>query len=288
MNRRDILKILAALPLSMYINPLSSACAIKSSDKQTFEQLLSKAIDGKYYQLKIGEIMGRLGIQLLGTPYKGGTLETPGKEVCSVYLNYFDCVTFYETVMDMARIIQKTEYNFNALVKEVKMTRYRNGNIEDYTSRLHYTSDWIFENVKNGVVDDITKKLGGQAVQFDVSFMTENPQYYEKLKNNPAFVRKMKEIEKNISERTYYIIPHDKIKNVESNFRTGDIIALTSNVEGLDYAHTGFIYKDGDIPLFLNASSDRKKVFLDDTVSNYVERIGKKQAITVVRPLNVK
>ncbi|MFA6570590.1 MAG: N-acetylmuramoyl-L-alanine amidase-like domain-containing protein, partial [Bacteroidota bacterium] len=79
----------------------------------------------------------------------------------------------------------------------------------------------------------------------------------------------------------------EKIKTSEAHFKTGDIVAITSNVAGLDYAHTGLIYKKNGKSLFMHASSSNKKVIIDCTISEYVRRKSYPAEITILRPLSL-
>ncbi|MFA6598547.1 MAG: N-acetylmuramoyl-L-alanine amidase-like domain-containing protein [Ignavibacteriaceae bacterium] len=61
---------------------------------------------------------------------------------------------------------------------------------------------------------------------------------YRQLKNNPKYASEITKIGKEISLRKYYYILQEKILKVENKIQSGDIIGITTNVEGLDIAHT--------------------------------------------------
>ena len=71
--------------------------------------------------------------------------------------------------------------------------RYRNSGCAtlDYTDRLHYTADWIYENEKRGYLKDVTKEVGGQSLKLDLSFMSTHPDSYKQLKGNPGRIAVM-------------------------------------------------------------------------------------------------
>ena len=98
----------------------------------------------------------------------------------------------------------------------------------NYTSRLHYFSDWIFNNQQKGIIKDMSKEIGGKKIKFNVDFMSKNPKYYKQLKNNPEFIPVIEEQEKEINSRDYYYIPENDIEKVEDKIQTGDLIALTT------------------------------------------------------------
>ncbi|MFC2129847.1 N-acetylmuramoyl-L-alanine amidase-like domain-containing protein [Bacteroidota bacterium] len=248
-----------------------------------FEKIILKAKDNDWKNLAIGQRMGKIGLEMLGIQYIGGTLEVE-PEKCVIDMTGLDCVTFFENVLDIARIIGKEKYGYEDLIKEVTFTRYRGGEITDYTSRLHYTADWIYDNIKKGVVKDITKELGGEIFNLNLDFMSTHTQLYKALKDNRAFVEVTREIEKKISGREYYYIPKDKIESIEDKLQTGDIVAFATNTKGLDYSHIGLVYVDeqGKRRL-LHASSIKKKVVLDKTIHEYIKPIKKDIGITIVR-----
>ncbi|MFH1050564.1 MAG: N-acetylmuramoyl-L-alanine amidase-like domain-containing protein [bacterium] len=256
---------------------------IDDSSKIVFDNLIQKARAGKWDTLNLNILISKIGYELLGTPYVSYTLEKQ-PERCIVNLTKLDCVTYVEAVLGLAKVIKNRNSKFTNLINEVTRIRYRQGELEDYTSRLHYTSDWIYDNVKKGVVQDITKELGGKDFPVNVFFMSKFPKYYKALQVNPEFIPIIAEFEKEINSRKYYFIPKDKIKPIEKKLRTGDIIALTTNISGMDYAHIGFVYVDeeGNRRL-LHASSVKKRVHLDRTISEYISRVRKQTGITVLR-----
>ena len=84
--------------------------------------------------------MVRIGCTYLGTPYVAHTLDLEGEERLIVNRQEVDCILFVEYTLAEA-----LGGSFNENLQRI---RYRNGVIDGYTSRLHYTSDWI----ENGAV----------------------------------------------------------------------------------------------------------------------------------------
>lgn len=288
MDRRSFLFLSAGLagflPSVLRSKPLPLVNA--SPTNRIFGDIMVKATKENWSNLPVGELMGKIGHELLGKPYKGGTLDSgSGPERCTVNLAGMDCVTFFENVLGIARIIKKGKSGIDDLIAEVTYTRYRGGKLDGYASRLHYTSDWIFDNVQKGVVSDVTKSLGGKPFDFIVNFMSTHPQYYKQLQSNPVLVQKIAGIEKQINKREYYYIPQENIAAIENKLMTGDIIAIATDKEGLDYAHTGLIYIDENGKRrLIHASSTHNEVILDEVIHKYVISIKSDIGITVVRP----
>ncbi len=255
--------------------------------RRKFNEVRSKIIDSNWKALPIGSLVSKVGLELLEAPYVGGTLDGTGREVCTVDMLRLDCVTLFEVSLNMARIMQLGKDSLEDLVEAVTYTRYRDGILSDYTSRLHYTSEWIDNNIKKGVVVDVTSQLGGIPFVLQLGFMSQNPKYYPALVAEPRYVEVMRSIEQRVNATSRTIIPRQSIANIESQLQDGDIIAIATSKKGLDYSHTGMIVRDGDRARFLHASSTKKKVILDGPISEYVGRLESNLGITVLRPLPV-
>ena len=257
---------------------------IAGGTSSILSSILDKAHAGNWENLPFGELMGKVGLEFVGTPYEGGTLESTGREQCRVVLDGLDCVTYFESVLAIAWMIKNGKTAMSDLVDRVEFTRYRGGKLNGYTSRLHYTAEWIKDNIKKGTVTDVTPSLGGSDTYFNVNFMSKHPQYYGPLKKSPKLVQEISEIETSINATKYAVIPQDLIAKSESGLKTGDIIAVTTSKRGLDYSHTGMILVKDGVAHFMHASSTHKKVLVDDSVSKYVKSVKAHTGITAVRP----
>src|SRR6266508_744923 len=132
--------------------------------RETFDRLVTQAREHRWAERPIGERSGAIGMALRDTPYVDGTLELyEDREVCSVNLRGLDCVTFFESTLAFARMLRRGGHTPEALLAEVSFTRYRGGQLTDYASRLHYLSDWFFDNEHKRVVRLITPELPGAA-----------------------------------------------------------------------------------------------------------------------------
>lgn len=293
-----------AKPDSVFISGSKDSTSKNNANKQAdkeintgyiFDHLIQEMIKREYHTLPIGECMGKIGSMMIGTRYVGGTLELM-PERCIMDLTGLDCVTFFENTLNIARTAKiknqelaqnPNSITFRDILDQIEYTRYRDGNLEGYTSRLHYTSEWILDNVKKGVVKDLTKDLGGKPFPVKVSFMSENPQFYPQLVAQPSLVNKMRLVEYGINNTRHWYIPTAQVKEIESKLQTGDIIAIATNKPGLDYSHTGMIIKNAKgMALFLHASSAKKRVYLDRRISNYLSESPSSIGISVLRPID--
>ena len=72
-----------------------------------------------------------------------------------------------------------------------------------------------------------------------IDFMSTHPDAYRQLADS-ATLRAIEEMEARLNAvGARAFVPQDRIAAVEGRIRTGDVIAATSTVEGLDIAHTG-------------------------------------------------
>jgi len=251
-------------------------------------QAKSKGID----TLPIGERVAAMGKLFLGTPYVAGTLDSDSvNEQLVVDLRGFDCVTFYENMLALARIVREYPHpTMKSLQDELTLLRYRHGEIDGYHSRLHYTVDYIFDNMKKRTLLDVTRNVGGSFSKVDdrvINFMTNHRSSYKQLANNDAEYNSMVNIERNIQARKgFYFIPKENIAKVEDKIETGDIMGITTNIPRLDCSHTGIAIRmtDGRVH-FMHASNLQGKVIIsEEPLADYLTHSSHQTGIIVVRP----
>lgn len=232
----------------------------------------------------IGECIVEYGQSFVGTPYVAHTLEGNVQETLVINLRNLDCATFVESIFAMAIVSQNEDKSFNYFTKVMKALRYHAGSIAGYGSRIHYFSDWLYENAQNGYLRDISAEIGGIPFTTKVSFMSQNPKYYPALSDKNE-LEKIKEVENNMNTRKLFYIPKDKISEIEDKLQNGDIIGITTSVAGLDIAHEGFVLKKNGHAYLLHASSEQKKVVVsEETIAEYLARHKTQTGIMVARP----
>ena len=254
-------------------------------DVEICNQKFELAVDKNLSEKPIGDIIAEVGKSFIGTDYLAHGLEKDGSEQLVINLTGLDCTTFLENSLVFARCIKNGNSSFEDYQKELQFIRYRDGVIDEYPSRLHYFSDWIYDNVKKGIVEDITKELGGEKIKFNLNFMSTHPESYKQLNENPDFIPTIKKQEKEISCREYYFIPKDEFASKEDSIHNGDIIAIITTVEGLDIGHVGIAIKmdDGRIHL-LHAPSPNTKVHItQEPLSDYLMKYKRHSGVIVLR-----
>jgi len=234
----------------------------------------------------IGDVVAEIGKSFVGTQYVAHTLEEQGEEHLVVNLQGFDCVSFYENSLSLARCVKKNTLTFEAFKKELQWIRYRSGVINGYPSRLHYTSDYFFDNVQKGVVRDMAEELGGVPYTKTVNFMSTHPEAYVQLKDNPRFVEVIRAQEEAINGRTNLYIPKANVATVLSKIQSGDILGTTTSKDGLDTSHTGIALWQDDQVHFMHAPLAGGAVEISKgNLAEYLARNSAQTGIMIVRPL---
>ena len=204
--------------------------------------------------------------KMLGVPYVAGTLDGNEEEQLVVHVDQLDCTTFVETVLALCIADKRGERSFDGFKKALIDVRYRNGILDGYASRLHYFSDWIRNNEQMGFVKECTSETAcSQSKELWLDFMTTHVDSYLPMKKNPALVEVMAAQEKNWQGTVVSYIPKEKLNlsPEELKIKDGDILAMVTNIKGLDIVHVGFAFwKDNQLHL-LHASSVAKKVIED-------------------------
>lgn len=203
--------------------------------------------------------------KLLGTPYVAGTLEVNAREELVVNLDEVDCTTFVEQVLAMALADKRDERTEEGFRKALTQIRYRNGELDGYPSRLHYFSDWIADNERMGVIEERTPSLSAEKQTLHLNFMSTHPESYRQLKEDSALVSEMKAVEARWQGVEVSYLPKGRLaENPEQlGIKNGDILAVTTNIKGLDVVHVGFACWIGERLHLLHASSVAKKVMED-------------------------
>lgn len=257
---------LASLIKPCKVFVFSSVLVLGSS----FQQPLS---DEEIYQKKIQQAQGsnmheytlNIAKGFLNRPYKAYTLESKDEEKLVVNLKEFDCSTFVESCVAMGLTYRKNDTSFDKFQYYLKRLRYYNkGQIKGYDSRIHYFSDWIYTHNQDGLLEDITHSLGGIPLKKDINFISTN---WDKNPNatNTSLQEKIRKVENKISNQDFYYIPKAKIRSIEDKLLNGDIIGITTNIDGLDITHEGFAIRLQDRRVYLlHASSEFKRVMVSD------------------------
>lgn len=253
-------------------------------DKQIFADVVKKL--SPYKHLPTGQLVVKAGLLFVDAPYVAKTLEVNENEELVVNLREFDCTTFVENCLALALVSQKKNPDFNDFLKILKRIRYRNGVLKDYTSRLHYFSDWMYDNTKKNLLKNVAVSSNDTTVQFQVNYMSTHPQSYPQLMKNSALIAKIAFHEKTISKRFAAYVPTFKVNLMQGEIQDGDILGITTNINGMDVKHVVMAYQQGGSLHILHASQRYNKVLVsDETLEDYLRNDSRATGIVIRRPL---
>ncbi len=268
------------LILGVVANAQQITCS--PEDKSLFETKMSNLEKTKASNL--GDTIITVGQSFMGTPYVEKTLEIGDTETLVVNFGGLDCTTFVENVLAFGLMLQNQQKDFENFTENLKTVRYRNGNLNGYPSRLHYFTEWIRNNEKKGLVQDITTELGGIELEKPINFMGTHRNLYPFLASDENY-KAMLAVEKEIAKEKLCYLPQDQIESKEHLIKSGDILALATSIKGLDVTHTGIaIHQDGRLHL-LHASSKNGEVEISELpLADYLKNIKSNIGIIVARP----
>ncbi|MBU2948145.1 N-acetylmuramoyl-L-alanine amidase-like domain-containing protein [Zobellia uliginosa] len=271
------------LILSQYTSAQQITCS--PADKQAVENKLI-TIDG-LLEKDFGKTIVAIGKTFMDTPYVAKTLEIGDTETLVINLQGLDCTTYVENVLAFGLMLKNGESSFDDFTETLESIRYKDGELDGYASRLHYFSEWIANNEKKKLLKDITAEIGGKEITKPINFMSTHRDLYPFLKDDKNF-EKVKASENYLNNQPICILAQDDIAANEHMIQSGDIIALTTSINGLDITHTGIATreKDGRIHL-LHASTGSMKVEVSKKpLSEYLKGIKKNTGIMVARPIS--
>lgn len=222
--------------------------------------------------------------QMLGVPYLAGTLDGNEEEQLVVRTDALDCTTFVETVLALCIADKRDKRDFEGFKKALTDVRYRDGILNGYTSRLHYFSDWIRNNEQMGFVMECTSETAcDQPKELWLDFMTTHVESYQPMTKNQSLIAEIASVEKKWQGVQVSYIPKEmlNLSPEKLKIKNGDILAITTDIKGLDVVHVGFAFWKGEKLHLLHASSVAKKA-IEDSLSLY-EYSKNKKAHTGVR-----
>jgi hypothetical protein len=217
------------------------------------ERLLAQAKE-------VVSIAGRVEIlsrHFLGYPYKSNPLigSADTAEVFSVSLDHFDCVTYLETILALARASDVDE--FTACLRQI---RYEHGRIR-WELRHHYMTAWIRTNIREGIIAPIS---------------TSNLQTVNRaraLDHVPGIAAR---------RTTVKCVPKRAIPALVPHLRSGDLIFFVSTRRNLDIFHAAIIVSDGQRVRIRHASRSQGGV-VEQELSEFL-MANRMAGVTVARP----
>lgn len=228
--------------------------------------------------------------KFISTPYVAHTLEKEDPEKLVVNLRQLDCLTYVETVIALTMTKRQNSDRFADYCQNLMNIRYRQGIMDGYLSRLHYFSWWMEDNIKrNNVFEIFEPRLFTQKKYVNNNYMSNHPSSYPFLKNNKVRIDSIASMEKSHNGKVWYYIPASLLESpaaqIDSVIRSGDILALVTKKQGLDFSHLGFAVWGKDERLhLLNASSIHQEVVVEKkTLRKYMRERPSCLGVSVLR-----
>lgn len=294
MNRRAFLTALAAAGASL--SWPRGALALQEGDRAKLAAWV-RALRGEPSARSdrwLGLRVDHAGRLALGSPYVAGLLDAylaaggdPRHEPLTLDLSRFDCVLLVEGALAVARLSASSqEPTWSAFGRQIEQMRYRDGRRTGYASRLHYFSEWIADNARRGLLQDLGQRLGGQPDRRPLRFMTTHRASYAALRDDAVFTR-IAAMERSLDDSPRWVVPTERIAAIEDGIRTGDVLAFATRIEGLDATHTGLAHRDerGVLRVLHAPLSGGAVEISARTLPEYVSAIRSATGIMVARPL---
>lgn len=266
-----------------------SAAKSRSMSLAEFCRLYAGAIRGS----DMGTVMVETARLFLGVPYVPNTLEAE-EERLTIRLDALDCSTFVDTVLALSRSLLLSGEKSRVpglFLDEIRAIRYRNGRVDGYTDRLHYTTAWLAENERTGRIRDITAELGGVRRTMRLTQMSDFMTRDARFIHRPDLVGEMRRQEAVLSGTEQRFIPTKDIPSILKRLRPGDIICLAAARPDWDMVHVaifaGTTAECGE-PTIIHASSKAGRVLVEpEGLAAYMRKRKNSSGIIVARPADV-
>ena len=211
----------------------------------------------------------------------------PGAQLINV--EELNCVTLIENFMAMAKTafeihkldsVPSNDSVFALFSINLRNFRYYLNQPATLEHRIHYFTSALYEYEKQGLIQNIAVDSGAK---FDkpICFMSCNKKKYRGIDD----WKTIESYEKSLSEQPRTYFPLEDLYKYEQIAQTGDIVALATNVAGLDVSHCGFISTIEGTLYFSHASQLQKKVVIEEDFCKYLANRTTITGIFVFRPL---
>jgi hypothetical protein len=298
MDRRKFLSAGALVALTPFAAKTSFAksfmsMALEDEDEKICMSKYEFAISNKLAERPINEVMIEIGKTFIGTEYVGHVLEAEGAEKLVVNMRALDCVSFYENCLVLARCVKMNALTFDDYKKQLQFVRYRGGVINGYPSRLHYTTDYWYDNEKKGVLKVVTTQIADekniQQMPKPINFMTSHRESYKQLAND-AFYEEVKKQEDAINSRDLLFLPKGNVHMFADKIKTGSLIGITTNMKGMDIKHTGVAIRmeNGELHFMHAPITGAKVQITPTTLHDYLAKFKDDTGIIIAQALEPK
>ena len=208
---------------------------LRGLNRRRVENLLSRA----KREPSVGGRIDVLAQQFFGCPYISNSLigSSDIDELFVASLDGFDCVTYIETVLALARA-----HTLDDFVAQLRRIRY-DGGIVKWDRRNHYMIDWIRNNVRDGTVARVSSPDAPTR---------DKDRILNMVAGLPARRARIK------------CVPKSALGRLKPYLRDGDLLFFASTRKNLDVFHAGIVAHDGDRIAIRHASRSMGGVVQQD------------------------
>src|SRR6266849_7945036 len=221
--------------------------------RRRVERLLSET----KHDNSAGSRIDALSRRFLGRSYKPNPLigSANTAEVFTASLDGFDCVTYIETVVALARASSVEDFS-----EWLRKIRYERGRIK-WQRRNHYMTQWIRNNVREGMIKPVSTPA--------VPTLSR-----ERILNVvPGLAPQRARVK---------CVPKPAVPRLKRYLQSGDLIFFASTRKNLDMFHSGIIVRDGNKVSMRHASRSQGAV-VEQELSEFL-KANRMAGVVVVRP----
>jgi N-acetylmuramoyl-L-alanine amidase-like len=216
-------------------------------------QLLSET----KYDRSTGSRIDILSRRFLGHSYKPSPLigSADTSEVFTASLDGFDCVTYIETILALARAANVDDFS-----EWLRKIRYEQGCIR-WERRNHYMTLWIRNNVRERII---------RSVAIPAVPIVSRERVLNVVPGLAARRTRLK------------CVPKPAVRRLAAYLQSGDLIFFISTRKNLDVFHAGIIVRHGKNLLMRHASRSQGGV-VEQELSQFL-KANRMSGVIVVRP----
>ena len=221
-------------------------------NRRRVEQLLSQTKDDRAIDSRIEFFSGHF----LGRPYQTNPLigSADSAEVFTASIDRFDCVTYIETVVALARTS-----TVDGFIEWLRKIRYERGRIQ-WNRRNHYMTLWIRNNAREGIMRPVSMPA--------VPTLTR-----ERVLNVVPGLAPQRTRVKSVPKRA--------VPRLERYLQTGDLIFFASTRKHLDVFHAGIIVRGEKVSM--RHASRSKGCVVEHELSEFLDA-NRMTGVILMRP----
>jgi cell wall-associated NlpC family hydrolase len=202
---------------------------VKHAQPQGLSRRLEQLLSETKHDHHSGSRIDALSRRFIGSSYKPnplmGSADMP--EAFTASLDGFDCVTYIETVLALARAS-----NVDDFTEWLRKIRYEGGRVQ-WRRRNHYMTLWIRNNVREGIIRRVSMPAVPTVTRERV------------LNVVPGLAAQRTRVK---------CVPKAALPRLEPHLQSGDLMFFASTRRNLDVFHAGIIVRDGKRILMRHAS----------------------------------